>query len=154
VKSLRLRIDVARRHRRADGCHHRSSGITIDFAAGQELVIVTMSGAATVDAIRRMNQALADDPRFTPGTPILFDNASLDVSELSANDVRAIGQPPVTVRERLGSSPMAVVVPNELGYGLGRMSVAQAGEPPPNVRMFYSLAEASAWLRDPVPRGH
>jgi hypothetical protein len=123
----------------------------INFVPGREAAIITTSGPASVDRFRHLNQTLVDDPRFQPGMPILIDHTALDASALTATDIRAIGEFVATIGERIGASSIAVVVPDRLTFGFVRMGEMRANQPQLNVRIFYSLADAAAWL---LSHGH
>jgi hypothetical protein len=120
----------------------------INFGAGQEMVIVTTSGVASVEGFRRLNQTLVDDSRFQPGIPILFDNTSLDTTGLTATEVVQIGQPPVALGERVGHSRIAIVAPDSKAAGDARMSRNYANAPRAGVQIFHSLGAAVGWLRN------
>jgi hypothetical protein len=118
---------------------------TITF--DRDAAIFTTAGAGTFEGFRDGIQALVDDPGFTLGMPILVDHSSLDVSGMSPNEVRAIGDFVAALGERIGPSRVAVVVPNSLTFGFVRMAETQANQPQLTVRPFYSLAEAADWLQ-------
>jgi hypothetical protein len=120
---------------------------SLNFLGGRGVVIITTAGVATVEDFRVMNDALVEDPRFQPGTPILFDHSALDMTSLSADDVRRLGERPVMLGDRIGSSSIAVVVPSKVTFGLARMSHSRSTQSERTVRNFYTLAEALTWIR-------
>ena len=81
-----------------------------------------------------------------PGMPILIDHTALDATALTATDIRAIGEFVATIGKRIGASSIAVVVPDRLTFGFVRMGELIANQPQLNLKTFYSLGEAVAWL--------
>jgi hypothetical protein len=118
----------------------------INFIPRREAVIITTCGPASVNRFRHLNQTLVDDPRFQPGMPILIDHTALDATALTATDIRAIGEFVATIGKRIGASSIAVVVPDRLTFGFVRMGELIANQPQLNLKTFYSLDEAVAWL--------
>jgi hypothetical protein len=125
---------------------------SITFGRPHEPIVLVTAGTASVEGFRLMNQALVEDPDFRPGMPILFDHTSLDVKALTAADARAIAAPPVALGTRVASSRIAIVSPDPLGFGFGRMSLGHAnvmrrGADELTVGIFYTLGEATAWMQ-------
>jgi hypothetical protein len=118
----------------------------INFIPRREAVIITTCGPASVDRFRHLNQTLVDDPRFQPGMPILIDHTALDATALTATDIRAVGEFVATIGKRIGASSIAVVVPDRLTFGFVRMGELIANQPQLNLKTFYSLDKAVAWL--------
>ena len=126
------------------------SKITFDVDAA----ILTTAGDATLEGFRQGIQALVDEPRFRSGMPILVDHRSLDVSGMSANDVRAVGDFTASFSDRIGPSRVAIVVPDTLTFGFVRMGETQADLAQLSLRIFYSFPEAVEWLRsEPLAGG-
>jgi hypothetical protein len=78
--------------------------------------------------------------------PILIDHTALDATALTATDIRAIGEFVATIGKRIGASSIAVVVPDRLTFGFVRMGELIANQPQLNLKTFYSLDKAVAWL--------
>jgi hypothetical protein len=124
---------------------------TIEFGGDSPGVTFTSSGRADLAVILRANEEFLADPRFRPGMPILADLSALDTSALASSDAKTIGKSYRQLLDRAGESPIAIVVAHPATFGLVRMAEAHAGPPAPHrQRIFYSRAEALAWLRDPV----
>jgi hypothetical protein len=75
----------------------------------------------------------------------------LDVSTLSAADVRALAETVVRLDEQLGTSRVAIVVPNPVTFGYARMYELLAEPARVQSRVFYSRSDAIAWLKSQVP---
>ena len=122
---------------------------TLDFA--DDRVTITTAGAIDLPTVETLMHELVDDARFTPGMPILADHSALDAHSLSTLDARDLGHLFVDLGGRLGRSPLAAVVPDAVTYGLARVAQAYAGDAPPRLALFYSRAEAEAWLDESAP---
>jgi hypothetical protein len=109
---------------------------TLEFANGR--VTITTSRQADVGGVLRLVEELVSDPRFTPGLPILADHRALDTRSLTAVDARRIGEIFVELGDRIGNSPLAVVVSDALTYGLTRIATAQAARAPLKAALFYT----------------
>jgi hypothetical protein len=68
-------------------------------------------------------------------------------------DARRIGEIFVELGDRIGNSPLAVVVSDALTYGLTRIATAQAARAPLKAALFYTLEEADVWLARQASRG-
>lgn len=123
---------------------------TIEFGGELQAVTVTSSGRADRSGFLRFIDEIVSDPRFRRGMAMLIDHSALDASSLTRHDVQAIGELVGTLSDRVGTSPVAVVVPDTLLFGLTRMGEAHTGPAQLRVGIFYSRDEAIAWLRDAV----
>jgi hypothetical protein len=120
---------------------------TIDFDGNPPGFVFTSSGAADLATMLQAQEELFAHPRFRAGIPMLFDHSALDTRSLSAADVKRVGEAYRQFLERVGESPVAIVVAHPAAFGLVRMAGAHSGAPAPNVAVFYSRAEALEWLR-------
>ncbi len=121
---------------------------TIDFTAGPDMVVITTSGEAALDAWRRYHLELLADPRYTPGLSILVDHSALDWVALTNDQVREIGRIVRSFNEQVRTGRRAVVVSGQLAYGLVRMSQGQMVGAEERIKVFRSREEAEAWLQE------
>jgi len=120
----------------------------IRFGGDPEDVLVTTSGEAELDALHRFVEEVIADPRFRPGMSVIVDHTALDVSTLTAADMRARSSRLAANADRIGPSRVATVVAGQAAFGLWRMMDAyEDGLLESDGRVFYSLDEARAWLR-------
>jgi hypothetical protein len=120
---------------------------SIDFGAPPHGdVTITAHGPAAAEGLVACVNELVADPRFRPGARVLIDDTDLDFTPLQAQDVRNVAQTVIRVDERLGSSRVAIVVPSTFAFGLVRMFELLAGEAKVEVKPFYDLDDAVAWL--------
>jgi hypothetical protein len=134
----------------AGGVHGRGlqpMEFTIEFGAQDVEVVITTGGAAYADGFLRLNRALAADPRFRPGMPVLVDHSLLDMSMLTDDDVEEIARSVAAIQDRLGGSRVAIVVPDDLGYHRTAQTRAEAQPLQIEAEIFYSRDEAVAWVR-------
>jgi hypothetical protein len=121
---------------------------TIEFGGTPQDVTVATSGTATVDGIKGYLEDLVSDPRYRPGMVILMDHTRLDVSSLTANDMRAIASFAVYLGNRLGNPLIAHVSPTPSAFGVTRMTRTYAEEAASRSRVFYTRDAALAWLEE------
>ena len=120
---------------------------TIEFGGDPQDVTVTTEGEATPEGFARMNAELAEDERFGPGMLVLVDHTRLLVHELSERKVRTISHEFAESEAELRSAIVAIVAPRPVQFGLARMSTMIAEPQTSAVCVFYTRAEALAWLR-------
>jgi hypothetical protein len=125
---------------------------TIEFGGDPHGVTFTTSGAADLASILRANDEFLAHPRLRPGMPILADHTALDTTPLASSDAKLIGEAYKRFLEAVGQSAIAIVVGHPAAFGLVRMAEAYAGSQQPNMRIFYSRAEAITWLSDSLGR--
>ena len=120
----------------------------IHFGGDPEDVLVTTSGPARLDGLHELVEAVISDARFRPGMSVIVDHTALDVSTLTAADMRARSARLAEHAERIGETRVATVVGSPAAFGLWRMMEAyEDGVMKSEGRVFYSLDEARGWLR-------
>jgi len=119
---------------------------TVEFTGDR--VILTTAGEVDVADVERLVRELVADPRFTPGLPILADHTQLEAASLTSAETRQIGLIFVDFGARIGPSPLSVVVRDAVTFGLVRMAATYAAAAPLKAKVFYSRAEAEAWLAE------
>lgn len=98
-----------------------------------------------LDDIQSLLSALNDAKDFPPGTPELWDARELDFAKLNrAFEERVVElqkqSPPKAARR------IAVVIADDLGYGMMRMYQALSNELPQECQAFRDVDEAERWL--------
>ena len=109
----------------------------------RRLVLSTASGVfSRSDAVRHM-QKLLKDPDFDPRYSQIADFTQVAKIELSAKDVHELAQRSVFSPQ----SRRALIVPNEVAYGLGRMfEMLRENQGEMGIRVFRNLEEALDWV--------
>ncbi len=118
----------------------------INFEQGDLFVTIMASGDPTNVEFERYLNDLINNPSWQPGIAILNDFRELHIKNLTCNNVRENVRLHERYRERLSSSCIAVVVKNQVDFGLVRMWELLAESSFPLHRVFYSIDEAVIWL--------
>jgi hypothetical protein len=124
---------------------------TISWGGDPEDVAVTTEGPASVEDLDAMVRAIVDDERYRPDLSVLVDHSNARWSNLSLDDARRRAALLELQADALGHPRVAFVVSRAADYGVGRMlQLLTEGKAPIESRIFYSAAEARAWLRNPA----
>jgi hypothetical protein len=109
-----------------------------------DLLLVTCRGAATRETSLELVDAIAHHPSFRAGMPILVDDGELDMRPMTAEDIRVIADAVRSVG--FGGSPVAIVAPARLTFGLVRMAGGILPDASARMRPFATRDEAVRWL--------
>jgi hypothetical protein len=96
----------------------------------------------TDDDLRKHQSELRADPAFDPALDQLWDFTGVADVEISPDTLRRLAR----ARSYSATARRAVVVPTDLGFGLGRMFQMLHEEAPEEVQIFRTLEEARRWL--------
>jgi hypothetical protein len=120
----------------------------IEFTeSGPFEVVVTTSGEASGAEIEAGRRRVLADPRFRPGMSILLDHSLLDNAGADAHEVHGVASSLERDRATSGFAYIAIVAPDALTYGLGRMWELLAGDELERaVTVVHTREEAYAWL--------
>ena len=121
----------------------------IEFGGAPQDVTIRTSGPATAAGLIAFVTELVADPRFRPGMAVLVDHSDLDARPLTGADIRAMADVVIKLDERIGTSRVAILVPNPLTFGYARMYELHAAETQLHSRVFYSRDDALKWLAKP-----
>jgi len=115
----------------------------------EKYFLVTTSGPANPDVYEEALDAILTHPDWRPGHSYIFDHTSLDASQMTKSDVERIAEIARTRRNRYHVGKSAMVAPNDVAYGFGRMVIVYAEDEariPANI--FRTLDEAVSWVLD------
>ncbi len=120
---------------------------TIDVQ--HSVIIRTLTGEPSIrEALAEMDEDF-QRPGFHAGMNTLWDLTRASVGHLTAEDVRRLAHGIGERMEGRGADfKSAIVVPEDLGYGVMRMFGAFADELPIRRKIFRSYGQAWAWLLD------
>ncbi len=123
---------------------------TIERGRGDWIVVRTR-GLAAVEGFSAFLSDVVTHPDWRSGMDLLLDHRDLDGSALSEEDIHQLTDEAVAIDGELGGGRWAVVLANDLGFGLARMwqSVPE-GKGIPRRRLFRVVEEAEAWLAAPL----
>ena len=79
--------------------------------------------------------------------PILLDHLGLDISTLTAADIEQITSCVVSILDRLGGSPAAIVAGDFIAFSVAGLSIEPIAPRALRVRVFPDRAQAAAWLQ-------
>jgi hypothetical protein len=109
----------------------------------RRLVLSSASGVFSLADALSHQQKLSQDPDFDPSFSQIADFTQVTQVNLSASDVRELAQRSVFSPQ----SRRALLVPNDLAYGLGRMfEILRENQGETGIRIFRSLEEALEWV--------
>jgi len=111
--------------------------------AERRLVVSSASGVFSLADARSHQDRLSQDPDFDPSYSQIADFTYCAEFDLSAEDIRTLAQKPVFSSR----SRRALIAPNDLAYGLGRMfAILRENEGETGIRVFRKLEEALDWV--------
>ena len=122
----------------------------IDAKAG--VVVNTVSGKLTAAAFTATLRALIDNPEFQPGMGIVWDLRRGTVIGLKADEIKGVVYYVANRVEARGRGRLAIVVSQDVDYGIGRMFAAYAEQTGIERRVFRDLEEAVHWASRTVGR--
>ena len=115
----------------------------IDEAAGT--VTVTGEGDITHEEDLACFGAVLGNPAYRPGMGLLLDYRKRS-SVATTDQVKEFVEAGAKLREALGDSRLAVVVSEEIAYGMSRMYSMLAESESVPTRSFRDIGEAMHWL--------
>ena len=116
----------------------------IDVA--RDLILTTGSGTLSDADIVGLKEQLAQDRDFKPGMRELSDLRSIDRLDATAAGVRNMVQLDARESGKVRSHRLALVVSQEVAYGMARMYQALSEPHIGGVAVFRDIDEARAWL--------
>jgi len=110
-------------------------------------VVVVLTGTMTVQGNRAWPAGLVRHPRWRPGARVLVDCTKLALGPgVTGEDVRALAHTAADDEAGPGAGFRAMVVDSPVIHGLLRMWQASGGGKDWQTEVFYSRADAIAWL--------
>jgi hypothetical protein len=124
-------------------------GVPIDWTVGptERFVILTVIDPYTIEQWRAAMLATFDNPAFREHRALLVDRRGTE--PVTTPFVAAMTQFFVAHRDRIATRT-AIVVADEAGFGMGRMTALKAefGTPEMAIQTFRDYADAVRWLTD------
>jgi hypothetical protein len=122
--------------------------MSLEFDQEQGLFRVTLTGCVDIVRSLQISEQILKHPNFRPGMPALWDCRNADLSSLTfANfqKLRAFQAERILIR---GNARVALVVSDELSFGLGRMLQQVADLPNIEFNVFRDFRPAERWVLD------
>ena len=108
---------------------------------------VTLSGHPSIDRITDYCNATIHHDKWQPGARVLADDTNITPANVTVAEVRAIADVFGKYRSEYGNARLAVVIANEMQYGMLRMwGVFVEDKWDVETMLFYSRDEALKWL--------
>lgn len=117
--------------------------LTIRVEHPRRVVICAVTGEVTDEDILRGERELRDHPEFDAAYNQIVDLRGVDGSRVTAQGVRALVEQPAIFSSQ---SRRAIVVSDEVAYGLAQSYEKMREENLSRVRVFRELGEAWEWL--------
>ncbi len=105
------------------------------------------SGDASVEGVHDLLDSLLSHNQWKPGSPWLINHLDLNAATLNNDYIQAIVKLFITRHSEIGAGKCAVVVADNLQYGLSRMIIALVGDKwEGDVNLYHSQEKAHDWL--------
>ncbi len=119
----------------------------IRFRSQPRLFTVTTRGVASAERIAAFTSELLRHRDWQPGTPILIDHSRAITNQLTVEDVHQIAESVISLAERTGATPLALVMATDVAFGMARMWQQRTElDSPMQISIFRSMQEARPWL--------
>jgi hypothetical protein len=119
----------------------------INFDNMPEYVLIRTDGEASAHDFDDLLTKLVDSPGWIAGTSQLVDHRKLIMEKLASDDVKRIKNIVKKHSKEMGNGRCAFVVKDALAFGISRMYELIGGESHLELKIFYSMDEAVAWLK-------
>jgi hypothetical protein len=113
----------------------------------RNLVLTTASGRLTDDDILQLKARLVRDPAFTPGMKELADIRNIDGLDVTPAGIQAMVQQDRNDSAHLASHKLAIVLSDDVAFGMARMYQTRTESSMGNVGVFRDIEEARTWLQ-------
>lgn len=90
--------------------------------------------------------AILADPDYRPGMNGLMDMSGVTKISATTEGLRALAGEARRLHPPLWGKRLAIVVSDEVGFGVGRQYQAMRMESPYEIRVFRSVVDAQEWL--------
>ncbi|MDJ0785440.1 MAG: hypothetical protein QNK05_01460 [Myxococcota bacterium] len=126
-------------------------GIRFEIDAARRVMLCELSGSLEIADILDALQGIGEDARIRAGFRQLFDftHAELDLGEASGTDFVQATSTVARKNPQLFASKLALVAPQPHQFGLLRMYEMTNQDVDTEIQVFWSRAEAEAWLFQP-----
>lgn len=114
---------------------------------GDDFVELVTHGDGDAAVFQALLREALEHESWKPGTSLLIDHSDLNAGPLTVREMATLADMIDAARAALGSSRMAIVAPNDLEFGLGRMwQVFVENRWDGKSMLFRSREEAVRWL--------
>lgn len=110
------------------------------------VLVLVAHGTMTAPDMRRLQDQVRHCPDYRDDMPFLADVSQCDLSRLTQDDIRQISVSPSPFS---GSARFALVVADDLGFGMARMFELMRGHDRQESQVFRDTKTALRWLAEP-----
>lgn len=122
--------------------------IDIEIDAKRQRIDTRATGVVTVQDLLSYYQRLHDHPDFNLGMSELWDASAITDTRLSSDDLREFSSVTEPYTRQGASARVAILVPDDLGFGLARMYELLQADSINRLKIVRSREAAEAWLAD------
>ena len=118
----------------------------LQYDAQKRILVVTVQGEVTMAELAEVGEKISTSTTYPPNVNTLWDLRKADIGIFN----KQIQQRLILLREQLrnrGRARLAMVVEDDLGFGLLRMYATHSEHLPQPIKVFKNYAEAQAWLQ-------
>ena len=118
----------------------------LQYDAQKRILVVTVQGEVTMAELAEVGEKISTSTTYPPNVNTLWDLRKADIGIFN----KQIQQRLILLREQLrnrGRARLAMVVEDDLGFGLLRMYAIHSEHLPQPIKVFKNYAEAQAWLQ-------
>jgi len=121
----------------------------IIFVKEKDYFIIKTSGDTTPDDVEASLKQVLNDPDWSTGTHILYDNRLENFSNLSDGDMQRISLKFTQFNNKLKRSKIAMVMPGDIAFGLARMwETYTENSASFKTNIFRKIDDAFKWIEE------
>ncbi len=114
----------------------------------RKIIYRILTGKITSDQIADSLEDSLNDPGYIHGAPVIWDMRQADMSGLFTRDFMQAGGHIKRLTKRRGTGyKMAIVIKEDIQFGLTRMFISLAATLPIKFKIFRSMREAEDWIQ-------
>ena len=122
---------------------------TIEYDESLGAIVLEAAGVMSVEHSKRMIDAEVEMLQKHPGASILYNQTTSSADALTGNDIFEISEYSAKLGELLEGKKLAVVLLDDLSFGLGRMWNSFTEEKVPfEIQLFRCKDEAAEWITE------
>ncbi|MBI1373500.1 MAG: hypothetical protein GC159_12295 [Phycisphaera sp.] len=119
----------------------------LEFRQDPATMVMRTFDTAEVEGFERLVRALVEHPQWVNGANLLVDHSHLDFTGITHDEIWQIAQIVMRFTGMIGDGRCAIVMTNDLAYGLGRMWESMSeGAITFDTRICTSYEEAEHWI--------
>ena len=126
--------------------HQGSMLVNLTIKPNENLMEFTVSGRLDMSLIVEQANLAIERPDFVPGMNSLWDLTGAEIKHLFGDDIKTAAKIPRKDASERGQARVAILVADELGYGMSRIFHAVAGLEHISYEIFKDEQEARRWL--------